>query len=222
MSVGGDPKVNQGKEYIPDEKIRKVYERGKVSLPFSKALEIAFQSLKIRFWRSIITSSGVLLGIAFLVSVLTGQAITNALPATAEVMDEGQMIWIVAMSLLVCTVGITNAMLMSVTERFREIGTMKCLGALDHYIVKLFLLEAFFQGFVGSVAGAIIGLLSTLLINLARYGFSLVFSSFPVLLTLQYIVVSILLGSILSVFAGAYPAYRAAKLPPAEAMRTEV
>ena len=46
------------------------------------------------------------------------------------------------MSLLVCTVGITNSMLMAVTERFKEIGTMKCLGALDSFVVVLFMLES--------------------------------------------------------------------------------
>ena len=48
--------------------------------------------------------------------------------------------------MLVAFVGVLNAMLMSVTERFREIGTMKCLGALNSFIVKLFLIESLFQG----------------------------------------------------------------------------
>ena len=46
--------------------------------------------------------------------------------------------WIVILSLLVCVVGIVNAQLMAVTERFREIGTMKCLGALDRFILGSF------------------------------------------------------------------------------------
>ena len=49
-------------------------------------------------------------------------------------------------------------MLMSVTERFREIGTMKCLGALDGFIVKLFLIESLFQGMAGTVMGVLLGL----------------------------------------------------------------
>ena len=53
-------------------------------------------------------------------------------------------------------------MLMSVTERFREIGTMKCLGALDTFIVKLFLLESTFQGLAGTSAGIVIGFALTL------------------------------------------------------------
>jgi putative ABC transport system permease protein len=46
--------------------------------------------------------------------------------------------WIIILSLLVCVVGIVNAQLMAVTERFREIGTMKCLGALDRFVLRLF------------------------------------------------------------------------------------
>jgi ABC-type antimicrobial peptide transport system permease subunit len=65
--------------------------------------------------------------------------------------------WLVVMSLLVSVVGITNSMLMSVTERYKEIGTMKCLGALDNFIIKLFLLESGMLGFFGSLFGAIIG-----------------------------------------------------------------
>ena len=61
--------------------------------------------------------------------------------------------WLVGMALLTCTVGIANAMLMSVTERFREIGTMKCLGAENGTVVKLFLIESALIGGVGSAAG---------------------------------------------------------------------
>ena len=71
--------------------------------------------------------------------------------------------WLIGLALLVAFVGILNAMLMSVTERFREIGTMKCLGALDSFIVKLFLIESFFQGGAGTVAGHPLGLLLSII-----------------------------------------------------------
>jgi ABC-type lipoprotein release transport system permease subunit len=61
-------------------------------------------------------------------------------------------------------------MLMSVTERFREIGTMKCLGALDGFIVKLFLLESLFQGAVGTTLGVLLGLLVSFAMALLSYG----------------------------------------------------
>src|SRR6185437_9456808 len=72
--------------------------------------------------------------------------------------DKVQTRWMLGLALLVAFVGILNAMLMSVTERFREIGTMKCLGALDTFIVKLFLIESLFQGVVGTTLGVIVGL----------------------------------------------------------------
>jgi len=195
---------------------------GQVQLPFVKAVEMAYANLRIRFWRSVITSAGVMLGIAFLVSVLSSSSIMAALRGGEDVVGEAQQIWIVAMSLLVCTVGITNSLLMSVTERFREIGTMKCLGALDKHIIELFLLEASFQGFLGAFIGAVVGLLSTMLMYMFKYGFGVVLSRLPVLELLKYVGLAVVVGTVLSIIAGVYPAYHAAKMEPAEAMRTEV
>ena len=154
-----------------------------IVLPMSKAVEISFRSLKIRFGRSLITTSGVILAIAFLMSVWSNNEIISSLrnadkseinlllqkngietgvteagDASAEAKarieeEQSKQTWLISLSLLVCVVGIANAMLMSVTERFREIGTMKCLGALDTFIVKLFLLESTFQGLAGTSAG---------------------------------------------------------------------
>ena len=114
-----------------------------IDLPFVESLRISFQSLKIRFGRSIITTAGITLGIAFLVSVWMNneigialqesgrQSTINTFEETAEQGISTKDIWLIIMSLIVCVVGIANSMLMAVTERFREIGTMKCLGALD-------------------------------------------------------------------------------------------
>mgnify|MGYP001346835575 FL=1 len=110
---------------------------------------------------------------------------------------------------------------MSVTERFREIGTMKCLGALDHFVVILFLLESGFQGFAGALVGALIGFVASLLMSLANFGLD-IFMDFPLLSVLLWILGGSVLGMLLAVFGAAFPAWRAAKLPPAEAMRTEV
>lgn len=209
--------------------------RRQIQLPFSEAIRISFQSLKIRFWRSLITTAGILLGIAFLVAVLAGAEINQSLKdvkGTSDIqsfMDEGteeegvsaQEIWLVVMSLIVCVVGIANSMLMAVTERFREIGTMKCLGALDRFVVELFLLESGFQGLAGALVGALVGLLATTLLNLKTYGLDL-FWNYPLLRILGVILFACLIGMVLAVLGAAGPAYRAAKLPPAEAMRVEV
>jgi hypothetical protein len=67
----------------------------------------------------------------------------------------GRQIFLLSISFVVCMVGITNAMLMSITERFREIATMKCLGATDRYILLQFMMEAGLQGFFGGLLGVV-------------------------------------------------------------------
>ncbi|CAG0907719.1 unnamed protein product [Cyprideis torosa] len=128
--------------------------------------------------------------------------------------------WIVVLSLLVCTVGIINAQLMSITERFREIGTMKCLGALDSFVVKIFLIEAGLQGFVGASAGAFIGAFTALALMILRFGlhpFALLDYS-PVILSAC---LAIFMGTVLSLAGALYPALLAARMQPVEAMRAE-
>jgi len=139
-------------------------------------------------------------------------------------------LWLISLSLLVCVVGITNAMLMSVTERFREIGTMKCLGALDSFVVRLFLIESSFQGAGGSLLGAVLGLLLAFVRALFSYRITDVSTGrthwfavryFPGLHIVLWLLVAVLVGVVLSVIAAIYPAYRAARMEPVEAMRAE-
>jgi ABC-type lipoprotein release transport system permease subunit len=112
-------------------------------------------------------------------------------------------------------------MLMSVTERFREIGTMKCLGALDSFIIKLFLLESSFQGSAGTVIGVVVGLLLTFLLNFISFGTAL-FDHLPWLGLLKNALLAVCVGSLLSLLGGILPAYKAAKMEPVDAMRLEV
>ena len=221
-----------------------------IVLPMSKAAEIAFRSLKIRFGRSLITTSGVILAIAFLMSVWSSNAIVGSLrdvnkseinlllqkngietgfaesgeasaEAQARMLEEAsKQTWLISLSLLVCVVGIANAMLMSVTERFREIGTMKCLGALDSFIVKLFLLESTFQGFAGTTAGIIIGFALTFLLGLLDYG-GYVLDYFPLSKIAESAGYALVVGTSLSLIGAMLPAYRAAKMEPVEAMRSD-
>lgn len=204
-----------------------------VQLPLNKAVKIAMQSIRVRFWRSMITAAGVFLGIAFLGSTLAQATIAAHTPQVIEgALDQVQraqivrgqhdrQVWLVALSLIVCTVGIANSMLMSVTERFKEIGTMKCLGAMDGFIVKLFLLEAGFLGVVASILGWIIGYGATVLIGLFRDGAKL-WPKLPGGDVLSSLVWSLLAGAILTILATIFPAIRASKLPPAAALRVEI
>jgi len=222
----------------------------KIILPMSRAVEISLRSLKIRFGRSLITTSGVVLAIAFLMSVWSSNEIVSSLrdvnkseinlllqkkgvetgltdgrteseEAKARLQEEqSKQMWLIGLSLLVCVVGIANAMLMSVTERFREIGTMKCLGALDSFIVKLFLLESTFQGVAGTAAGIAIGFLLTLGLALLDYG-GFVIDYFPAAGIVQSALYALVAGTLLSLIGALLPAYRAAKMEPVEAMRSD-
>ncbi len=210
-----------------------------IVLPLSKAVQISLESLRVRLGRSMVTMSGIVLAIAFLMSIWTSNAIIESLreandPSVnlilqtkgIEIGTEGakaaqaRQIWLVTLSLLVCGVGITNAMLMSVAERYREIGTMKCLGALDSFIVKLFLLEASFQGLIGTIAGVAVGFLLSFITSLVSYGGAVV-HYFPVSKILGFIGLSVLIGLALSTLGAVLPATKAAKMEPVEAMRVE-
>ena len=210
-----------------------------IVLPWSRALQMTRENIFVRLGRSAITASGIFLGIAFLTAVLFSAAgarvedqIQQAKFGTSQqgVEFQARIIWLAIMSLLVATVGIVNSMLMSVTERYKEIGTMKCLGALDSFIVRLFLLEAGLLGLLGSAAGALVGSGMMTLVRAGRIGWSgvarawvttsLEIGSVAIPLWLA-VIFSLLIGGILSILAALYPAWRAAKMPPAAALRSE-
>jgi predicted lysophospholipase L1 biosynthesis ABC-type transport system permease subunit len=187
-----------------------------ISLPMSQAVKIAWRNITIRLSRALITGAGTLLGIAFLMSVFTASLVQQAQGIEISPAQQQKNAWLVVMSLLVSVVGITNAMLMSVTERYKEIGTIKCLGALDNFIVKMFLIESGLLGLVGSAIGALVGAVFMLFTGLGALG---------KLNWMQLLIsygICLILGTVLSIVAAVPPAIRAAKMPPADAMRSEI
>ena len=206
-----------------------------IHMPLSEAFKIAMRSLRIRFWRAMVTTLGIMLAIAFLASIFTSTAISSGLARMAaasglqSVKEEipAQRVWVVIMSLLVCVVGITNSMLMAVTERYKEIGTMKCLGALDRFIIELFLLESSLQGLIGSAIGTAGGIILMVIIHSGNEGAkvykALTFFKTFSLSDMGWIFLLCLGAGVgLSVIGAIYPAYRAAKMVPADAMRVEL
>jgi len=211
-----------------------------IVLPWSRTLQMTRENIFVRLGRSIITASGIFLGIAFMTAVLfsSAAAVVSSRLAVQQLgvvsgsaaQEQARTIWLVAMSLVVATVGIVNSMLMSVTERYKEIGTMKCLGALDKFIVRLFILEAMLLGTLASLVGAVVGTGAMTLVYAGRIGFGPAVSSWgeaalrfgdrgvPLWLA---VVAAIIIGGLLSVSAALYPAWRAAKMPPAAALRSE-
>ncbi len=197
--------------------------RKQVQLPLSVAFRIALLNIRVRFLRSMITAAGIMLGIAFFVAVRSASLYAPPLDPNDPVAVETatRQTWLVVMSLLMSTVGISNSMLMAVTERYKEIGTMKCLGALDSFVVKLFFLESGLLGVVASFIGFLVGWLLVFLINLVRQG-SAVFSMAGVGDLLVVLGQAMVIGVVLTVIATILPAIRAAKMPPAAALRVEV
>ncbi|HTV12314.1 MAG TPA: ABC transporter permease [Acidimicrobiales bacterium] len=120
---------------------------------------------------------------------------------------------IAAISLLVGGIGVMNIMLVSVTERVREIGLRKALGATPHVVLRQFLVEASTLGFVGGLMGAALGVVGAEVIPN--------FITNKIEISGTAIAVAIVASVGIGIVAGAYPAYRAARLAPIEALRTE-
>ncbi len=134
--------------------------------------------------------------------------------------DGSRTTWLVVLSLLVCVVGIINSMMMAVTERFLEIATMKCLGAMDSFILKSFLIESGIVGGVGSLLGAVLGLLVVLVQAASRFGDAF-WAAFPLRALGLAVLATLIMGLILTVIGALLPAYKAARMHPIDAMRLE-
>ncbi len=138
--------------------------------------------------------------------------------------EKVRSIWIITISLIVTVIGISNAMLMSVSERFREIGTMKCLGALSAFVRITFIIESGIIGTIGGVLGCVVGILFSFLAYTVTYGITLAAISFlngATSLAL-YALIGLILSIAMSVMAAIYPASIAARMIPADALRSNV
>ena len=198
---------------------------------------VSWNSLKRRLGRSIVTMIGVILAIAFLAYMLINNSITFALIAAqddklsvllqergVDIYSQGETdsmtILLICLALITCLVGIVNSMLMSVTERVKEIGTLKCLGAKDFFILQSYFIESSLQGVLGTIVGIFLGAFVAVGTALLSYkGF--VFPYFPWMGLLGAMALSFVIGSFISVVASIAPAYWAARKEPVEAMRVE-
>jgi hypothetical protein len=149
------------------------------------------------------------------------QIVTEQLREQAAT-DRVRRYWIVGISLLVTMAGIANALLMSITERFKEIGTMKCLGAMSRFIRQLFLIESWIIGSIGSVLGILLGAALPLIAYGLAYGLPAVFGTLDTGRFALYGLLCLVAGTALSILAAIYPASFAARMLPASALRSNV
>ncbi len=200
-----------------------------------KTCRYAVQSIRLRWSRSLIAMACVAGAVAFLsynLYALREASSAERIPVglsllqdthpedffaglerfTSERHQNQKRLFSVALSLLVAFVGIANAFLMAVKERFREIATLKCLGAVNRYIQRLFLIEALLLGLLGSLAGVLAG---GILHGLTRE------NPAPWTWIFQVGIGAILLGVSLTLTASIGPIRHALAMMPVEALRVE-
>lgn len=195
----------------------------RVHLGYSEAFRLGYNQLVRRLDRSMLNVASIALGLSFYASLLLTDAFYRAYTALggASLSVDATYYWLVAIALAVSIVGITNAMLISVQERVKEIGTMKCLGAMNRHITLLFLVEALLQGVIGGVIGFFGGVVAALLTTGGTTGYHIILRV-PLSETLTLLITSLALAVGLSVAATIYPAYRASRLDPVVALRYEL
>lgn len=210
-----------------------------IQIPLKKTVRIAWRNIRIRWWRSMLVTFGIILALAFLMYVSFSDALQRNVQARgsseliAELRSTGNLVggdsgdsliqtrWMVGLALLISFVGILNAMVLNVTERFREIGTMKCLGALDSLIIKIYLIESAFQGVGGTLMGILLGAVLALAEGWQLYGVETL-TIVPFETTWRILVMCSTAGIVLSIGGALYPAWIAAKMEPVDAMARDI
>src|SRR5262249_22893415 len=123
-------------------------------------------------------------------------------------------IGVVMIFMLIGGIVIMNIMLASVTERTREIGVRKSLGATRRDVLLQFLIESGVMSAIGGVIGILVAAALALLIGS--------FTPLPVSLPIRWVLTALFIATLVGVFFGVYPAYKASKLDPIEALRFEI
>jgi putative ABC transport system permease protein len=145
-------------------------------------------------------------------TVRTQSEISNVFGTISKVMTI-LLASIASISLLVGGIGIMNIMLVSVTERTREIGIRMAIGAKGKDILTQFMIESIVISFLGGLIGILLGIIVSQIVA--------TFGGWPVVITASSVLLSFLFSSAIGLFFGWYPARKAAALNPIDALRYE-
>jgi ABC-type antimicrobial peptide transport system permease subunit len=189
------------------------WEVGSLTLKPDVVWSMALSSLKLRIGRSFLTVLTIATSSAFMMYLLT-------MPRKGDVTEQQSWTLMMVLALVVSTAGLLNTMLMSVTQRYREIGTMKCLGALDSFVLLSVLLEAVLLGAAGALIGIVGGFVISALLAFADFGVSFLGHMRLSWLFLKIVAV-FLTAMALTTVGASIPAWIASKMPPMDAMRGE-
>jgi hypothetical protein len=199
----------------------------KSRFPVTQAFLFALQGIRLRLGRMLLVLAGVSVAIAFTNVLLTTNDLFESLPPAILAEAQGltgravfRWLW-VAVALLICTAGTFNSIVMSVTERIKEIGTLKCLGSRNVHIVEIFLFESVLLGVLGGLLGGLLGYAAALLNFVASVGAKYLTAGMAAAATVN-VPICVGISALLALLASVVPVLMAAKVEPAAAMRYEV
>lgn len=200
-------------------------------MSFWLSFKMAISSILSNKLRTFLTMLGVIIGVSAVIiavgfakgstksiisnedyyRVTSQQAMLETLSSVTDTLSI-VLAGIAAISLVVGGIGIMNIMIVSVTERTREIGIRKAIGARKINILIQFLIESLIITLLGGITGIIIGCLGITIIG----KLDLV----PAVYSIKWILISLIVSLLIGVAFGLFPAYKAAKMDPIKALRT--
>jgi len=191
---------------------------GKIAI--SDLIHIVLENMRKRRNRTLLTMANVFFSIALVSSMMmlssSYKVQTTNLGFIPLKLSDYQ-IWISMISIITCTITILNSMLIAVMERYKEIGTIKCLGAKNSFIILLFITESMLIGLIGGILGYIASFIVAGIIMIIQIGTLISIQNY-----IQILLISILISILISLIATIFPAYYASRINPVEALRFEV